>query len=236
MPSLPPPGATSPSFRSSSMAAGVASAPAPSLPASPLSFLTAASFLAALALALAVVDSTALTALPLSFLSSTVAGGGYANRLGLQCDVTEQCGIFSCASRPMNAVGTKVRLTKYASGDQYQYCVKTSMDTTAVMRGNPERARKPMVTLRPPASTMPCAMSAPILVIVTSRSSIMWLPRRLRKGARLASLCSTMTMAVAMSAPCCTKSTASVSIGSSSATASLSPVPAQQMPTAMAAP
>jgi len=44
-----------------------------------------------------------------------------------------------------------------------------------------------MVTLRPPASMIPCAMMAPILVIVTSRSSMMWFVSRLRNGARFAS-------------------------------------------------
>ena len=76
-----------------------------------------------------------MTIFPLSFLSSAVTGVGYANALGLQWLVTEQCGILSLASRPMNAVGTKVRLMKYDSGYQYQYCVKTSIAVTAVMRG-----------------------------------------------------------------------------------------------------
>ena len=97
-------------------------------------------------------------------------------------------------------------------------------------------ARRPMVTFRPPASMMPCAMMAPILVIVTSRSSWMWFISLLRKGARDCSDCSTITMAMAMSAPCCTKSTASVSMGSRSATASFMPVPEHEMPTAIAAP
>ena len=46
----------------------------------------------------------------------------------------------------MNAVGTKVRLIKYDSGYQYQYCVKTSIAVTAVMRGYPDLARRPTVT------------------------------------------------------------------------------------------
>mmetsp|Transcript_13933 Transcript_13933/g.50008 ORF Transcript_13933/g.50008 Transcript_13933/m.50008 type:complete len:342 (-) Transcript_13933:2212-3237(-) len=185
------------SFSSPPFAASVSISTSP-----PPSAAVSRAFFAALALAFAVVDNTALTTLPLSFLSSAVTAGGYANKDGLQWLVTEQCGILSFASKPMNAVGTNVRDTKYDSGDQYQYCVNTIMDTTAVILGKPLRARNPIVTLRPPASTMPCAMIAPIFVIVTSRLSVMWFVSRLRNGATFASVCSTITIAIAMSAPC----------------------------------
>lgn len=52
----------------------------------------------------------------------------------------------------------------------------------------------------------------------------------------LASLIWTMTIAIAMRAPCRTKSTTSEVKGSSKDMASLRPVPAQEMPTAKAAP
>ena len=59
---------------------------------------------------------------------------------------------------------------------------------------------------------------------------------RFLNGTRFVSDCSIITIAVAINAPCCTKSTGSVSMGSSNATASFIPVPAQQIPTAIAAP
>lgn len=54
-----------------------------------------------------------------------------------------------------------------APGDE-RTCVNTAMPITAAMRLLPERERSPMVTLRPPASSSPAAMMAPILHMVSS--------------------------------------------------------------------
>ena len=83
--------------------------------------------------------------------------------------------LVNCAGvgTPMKAVGTKTSERKYESGYQYQYCVKTSIPSTEVILGRPDRDLNPMVTLRPPASRMPCAMMAPILHIVGSCGSRM---------------------------------------------------------------
>mmetsp|Transcript_13371 Transcript_13371/g.46277 ORF Transcript_13371/g.46277 Transcript_13371/m.46277 type:complete len:253 (-) Transcript_13371:147-905(-) len=181
-------------------------------------------------------DSTAVGAL-LSRLSFAVdSGGAYANRLGLHLLTTLNLGIFRSLFRPMKHVGDSGSERKYDSGYQYQYWTNTAMPTTLDMRKTPDLDRRLMAQLRPPESSMPAAMMAPILHMASSCLSPMSLSSVLRNGPTRLSGCCISTRDVAISAPCRTKSTASVVSGSSIETASLSPVDAHATPTAMAAP
>jgi hypothetical protein len=66
----------------------------------------------------------------------------------------------------MIAVGWKDKLRKCRSGYQYQYWVHIIMPTTADTRVAPDFDCIEITTFRPPASRIPDARMAPILVIV----------------------------------------------------------------------
>mmetsp|Transcript_50795 Transcript_50795/g.119052 ORF Transcript_50795/g.119052 Transcript_50795/m.119052 type:complete len:293 (+) Transcript_50795:140-1018(+) len=191
------------------------------------------------ALALAVVLRTAVATFSAFFSSASLVSGGYANKDGLVCEVRVNAGISRFLFSPMMHVGWKLSEMKCINGYQYQYWVNTAIPTTPDIRGCPELERSPMVTLRPPASMMPEAMMAPNLAMTSSCLSEMTLVNISRTlftlGSRGSVDC-TSTMARAMSAPWRTKSTGSEAMGSRSSRASLSPVPAQEMPTARVAP
>ena len=139
----------------------------------------------------------------------------------------------------MIAVGVNASAAKCAMGNQYQYCAKSAMPTIAGVLMLPPRPCRLMVTLRPPASSRPCASVAPNLAIASSCFSVSMRSSVLRtcdtRGLSV-SFCCTSTMASAMHAPWRTKSTGSLVIGSSRSSAASRPVPAHAMPSAIAAP
>ena len=148
-------------------------------------------------------------------------------------------GTSSFWSMPMTAVGVKVKDKKCVSGNQYQYWVKTAAPIIPGMFRLPVCVWRLMVQFRPPASMMPIAIAHPNLAIASScRSPIIFSIafRTLPTFGFIASFCCTRTIAREIKAPCRTKSVGSLSIGSSKSTASSRPVPAQDMPSAMAAP
>lgn len=87
---------------------------------------------------------------------------------GLAADFNSILGIFRSEFRPMMQVGVKANDKQWANGNQYQCCVNTNMPTTACKLVWPVRDCRLTVTLRPPASMMPCARMAPYLAITSS--------------------------------------------------------------------
>lgn len=160
-------------------------------------------------------------------------------------------------------VGVKANDKQWARGNQYQYCVKTSVPTTACKLVWPVRDWRPNVTLRPPPSMMPWAKIAPNFAIVSSCLLLMtceynwrknvtfghvwsvcwiriiadaiWECKKMERKLEFKSLRGTMNKLT--SAPWRTKLTGSnFAIGSNNAIASRNPVPAQAIPNAIAAP
>ena len=105
-----------------------------------------------------------------------------------------------------------------------------------VILGRPALDFKEIVQLRPPQSKMPDAMMAPIFDMVVSLESALIFCISSRNFDKRSSDCWTKTSADAIAAPCWTKSTLSLLIGSNNFAALTLPVPAQAMPTAIAAP
>ena len=95
---------------------------------------------------LAEVESTATGAALSSPRFSLEVGGGYANAEGGAAHLYRQSGIWSCALRPIAAVGVKASDAKSERGCQNQKCEKTPMPTMDVISLWPDLERREMVT------------------------------------------------------------------------------------------
>ncbi len=90
-------------------------------------------------------------------------GENRGNPLVYACDD----GTWRSLLRPMTAVGVKAKDRKWPKGNQYhiwQNMATPTMDANFLW---PLVDRRPSVALRPPASKMPAARTAPILLIVS---------------------------------------------------------------------
>jgi hypothetical protein len=131
---------------------------------------------------------------------------------------------FRSPFSPIIPVGSKAKQAQCAKGYQYQNWQNMTIPTIALVFLVPALLCKLIVTFLPPASINPCPIAAPNLAIGSSCLSETNLAYSARIEAReldVASDCSTRTIPKATKAPCRTKSTLSLVIGSRMAMASL---------------
>mmetsp|Transcript_32760 Transcript_32760/g.110362 ORF Transcript_32760/g.110362 Transcript_32760/m.110362 type:complete len:207 (-) Transcript_32760:1753-2373(-) len=134
--------------------------------------------------------------------------------------------------------GDKAREKKCCIGCQNQCCAHKASPAQAPTFSRPFDSKETQ-QLRPPASTTPAARMAPSLVNVEGYLSFtmpaIFSLKTAAAGHATEFVC-IRTIAMAIKAPCRTKSTASATIGLRRACAAAAPVPAQAMPTARHAP
>mmetsp|Transcript_40238 Transcript_40238/g.75001 ORF Transcript_40238/g.75001 Transcript_40238/m.75001 type:complete len:222 (-) Transcript_40238:226-891(-) len=203
------------------------------------SSLASFSFFSLSCLAFAAVDSTAVAALAVSSFFGGSSGAGYANSDGLAPLFTEKfLGIFSLSVRPISAVGVNVRENMWIKGNQYHICVKRQKPIAAPRRSTPDLEKSDAQELRPPASMIPWARMAPKRVITSSCLSpmVFWSLSRnsFTRSVFPGDVCMYRSP-VAIIAPCLTKSEGSDMSGCRRLWASRRAVPAQAMPSAIAA-
>mmetsp|Transcript_107036 Transcript_107036/g.284808 ORF Transcript_107036/g.284808 Transcript_107036/m.284808 type:complete len:240 (-) Transcript_107036:927-1646(-) len=205
-----------------------------------LFFSSSAAFFSRRALAFAAVDSTAVAVFACSSFFGGCSGSGYANSEGRAPHFKEKFfGIFSFSVRPMSAVGARVKENMWMRGNQYHIWVNRQNPMAAPRRNTPDLEKSDGLELRPPASITPLARIAPKRVMTSSCLSPMTFCNFSRKALTRSVLPGDVCMykrPMATIAPCLTKSDASDIKGCSKLCASSCALPAQAMPSAMAAP